>query len=75
MKNQKKWKYRFEEDGGYDCLSSAYVISENGKDRFTLDRFGFTEDGKDYSYDELHSRNQEMKDLAQKIVKALNKED
>jgi len=68
--NGKKWTCEFDETGGYDCTSCAYIIKEDGFERLRIDNLQFR-------YKTAWDRNVpdvEMTALANKIVKLLNEE-
>jgi hypothetical protein len=37
-----RWSYKFEDCGGYDCMTDAFAIKRDGQDVFDIDcsRFG-----------------------------------
>jgi len=75
MIKPKKWAYRFEENGGYDCLYSAYFIEENGRFRISIDAVNFYDPNDEPTWEERHSKNAEAEALAKRIVNLLNKEE
>ena len=70
LEPRKQWTYSFDETGGYDCMSSAFVIT-NGSEQVVVD-------GKDFGWYEFWIDNPMAKArmlvVAETICQALNKE-
>lgn len=66
---EEKWTAEFEEFGGYDSMSSTFVIRDEAGERVAvLDTADYTEEGKDW--DERYRRDTEMERRANLIAKA-----
>lgn len=69
--NGEKWTCEFDETGGYDCTSCAYIIKEDGVERLIIDNRQF----RDKTAWNMDVPDVEMTALANKIVKFLNEEE
>ena len=64
------WTYEFEEDGGYDCMTGAFVLKRDGRPLIVIDLENFGQaSGQRPPPPEAVA---EAEQLALKIVKALN---
>lgn len=73
-----RWTVTFEEDGGYDCMSAAYVIRADGRILMRVDVADFKREwlktnlAEDARYKVLHAEDEGAANLAHFIVNALN---
>lgn len=64
------FRIEFDETGGYDCMSSAYVIYDlRNKTVCKIDVTDYTESN---DWDTLHSECPEAAEIAERLLKGLN---
>lgn len=63
------WTYEFEEDGGYDCMTDAFLLKRDGRTLIVIDLENFGQASNEPPPPEAAA---EAEQLALKIVKALN---
>lgn len=64
-----KWRFEYEEQAGYDCMSSAYVVKAGDRFVCAVDVRDFARGG---SWEDQNSENDEAREMARLIVDSVN---